>query len=76
MMIIGVRHGINSCFFLFFLTLVPLPFTQQLSEFSLTSQVSIQEGTFLGDAKHKDGSLMAVVFQVRKVARKQLGLLT
>ena len=27
--------------------------------------MSIQEGTFLGDAKHKDGSLMAVVFQVR-----------
>ena len=30
----------------------------------MASQMSIQDGTFLGDARHKDGSLMAVVFQV------------
>ena len=31
---------------------------------SLTSLVSLPEGTYLGEAKHKDGSLMSIVFQV------------
>ena len=37
---------------------------QDYDRLSLGSQMSIQDGTFLGDARHKDGSLMAVVFQV------------
>ena len=32
---------------------------------SLNSLVSLPEGTYLGEAKHKDGSLMSIVFQVR-----------
>ena len=31
---------------------------------SLNSLVSLPEGTYLGEAKHKDGSLMSIVFQV------------
>lgn len=31
---------------------------------SLASVLSLPEGTFLGNARHKDGSLMAIVFQV------------
>ena len=31
---------------------------------SMASVLSLPEGMFVGDAKHKDGSLMAVVFQV------------
>ena len=31
---------------------------------SLTSLMSLPEGTFLGEARHKDGSLMSIVFQV------------
>jgi hypothetical protein len=34
---------------------------------SLNSLVSLPEGTYLGEAKHKDGSLMSIVFQVCKV---------
>lgn len=33
---------------------------------SLNSLVSLPEGTYLGEAKHKDGSLMSIVFQVCK----------
>ena len=32
---------------------------------SITSLVSLPEGTYLGEARHKDGSLMSIVFQVR-----------
>ena len=32
---------------------------------SLSSLVSLPEGTFLGEARHKDGSLMSIVFQVQ-----------
>ncbi len=42
-------------------------FVQDIDRLSLASQMSIQDGTFLGDARHKDGSLMAVVFQVRAI---------
>ena len=31
---------------------------------SLNSLVSLPEGTYLGEARHKDGSLMSIVFQV------------
>ena len=31
---------------------------------SITSLVSLPEGTYLGEARHKDGSLMSIVFQV------------
>ena len=33
---------------------------------SLVSLISLPEGTYLGEAKHKDGSLMSIVFQVCK----------
>lgn len=39
--------------------------SQDLDGSSLASAASIPEGTYVGDARHKDGSLMAVVFQVR-----------
>ena len=31
---------------------------------SVTSLASLPEGTFLGEARHKDGSLLAIIFQV------------
>ena len=35
-----------------------------MDEGSVTSISSLPEGTFLGEARHKDGSLLAIVFQV------------
>ena len=35
-----------------------------MDECSVTSISSLPEGTFLGEARHKDGSLLAIVFQV------------
>ena len=35
-----------------------------IDECSVTSISSLPEGTFLGEARHKDGSLLAIVFQV------------
>ncbi len=34
---------------------------------SVNSISSLPEGTFFGDARHKDGSLMAIIFQVRNL---------
>lgn len=36
-----------------------------MDECSVTSISSLPEGIFLGEARHKDGSLLAIVFQVR-----------
>ena len=37
---------------------------RSMDEGSVTSISSLPEGTFLGEARHKDGSLLAIVFQV------------
>ena len=39
---------------------------EEPGQISEASVLSLPEGTFMGEAKHKDGSLMAIVFQVGK----------